>query len=304
MAPLLAVPNVSEGRDAATIARLERAFAQGARLLDRHSDPDHNRSVFTLAGAPGELERALVAGARAALREIDMDAHEGQHPCVGALDVAPVVWLEEAQRAEAREAALRVARELGRLGLPVFLYGELARTPARRERAFFRAGGLAELRRRMASGELHPDFGPSEPHPSGGATLVTARPPLAAFNLELSGAGVAAARAIAAELREAGGGLPGVRAIGLELAGGVAQVSTNVHDPIAVPLARVVERTEELARRHGARVARAEIVGLVPRAALAGFPEKLEVRGLAGGSPVIEERLEAAGRGHGRPAPG
>lgn len=293
MAPLLAVPNVSEGRDAAAIARLERAFAGSARLLDRHSDPDHNRSVFTLAGTAGELERALVAGARAALREIDMAVHQGLHPCVGALDVAPIVWLEPARREEAREAALRVARALAQLELPVFLYGELAQSPARRERSFFRAGGLAELRRRMAAGELHPDLGPPAPHPRAGATLVTARPPLAAFNLELSGAGPAAARAIAAELREAGGGLPGVRAIGLELAGGVAQVSTNVHDPIAVPLARVVERVAELARRHGARVAAAEIVGLVPRAALAGFPEALPIRGFERARGVIEERLAA-----------
>lgn len=294
MASLLAVPNVSEGRDAAAIARLERAFSEGVRLLDRHSDPDHNRTVFTLAGTAREVERALVAGARAALREIDMSAHEGLHPCVGALDVAPVVWLDEALREEARETALRVARELARLDLPIFLYGELAQSPARRERAFFRAGGLAELRRRLAAGELHPDFGPQAPHPSAGATLVTARPPLAAFNLELSGAGVSAARAIAAELREAGGGLPGVRAIGLELSGGIAQVSTNVHDPIAVPLVRVVERVAELARRHGARVAAAEIVGLVPRAALAGFPEELPIRGFESARAVIEERLAAA----------
>lgn len=297
MALLLAVPNVSEGRDAAAIGRLERAFAQGARLLDSHSDPDHNRSVFTLAGTTSELEHALVAGARAALEEIDMSAHEGQHPCVGALDVAPVVWLEGAQRADAREAALRVARELGRLGLPVFLYGELAHSPARRERAFFRTGGLPELRRRMAAGELHPDFGPSEPHRRGGATLVTARPPLAAFNLELRDGSASVARAIAAELRESGGGLAGVRAIGLELSDGTAQVSTNVHDPVGVPLARVVERADELARRHGSRVAAAEIVGLVPRAALAGFPEGLPIRGFDRRRGVIEERLAALKQG-------
>ena len=149
-----------------------------------------------------------------------MRRHEGAHPCVGALDVCPVVWLGEDDRDAAREEALEAAREIGsELRVPVFLYGELASHRSRRERAFFRSGGLVELRRRLDAGELRPDFGPAELHPSAGATLVTARPPLAAFNVELEGAEIETTREIANLLRESGGGLSGVRAIGIDLDG-------------------------------------------------------------------------------------
>lgn len=293
MPTLLAVPNVSEGRDERAIERLAAAFSEGVRLLDAHSDATHNRTVFTLAGEPGALASALAAGARAAVEAIDMRAHEGEHPCIGALDVCPVVFLDDADidlaEAEARAAGAAIAD----LDVPVFFYGELARSPARRERAFFRRGGLPELRRRMADRELHPDLGPRLPHPNAGATLVTARPPLAAFNLELADATLPAARAIAGALREAGGGLPGVRALAIELEGGVAQISTNVHDPVGLPLAEVVKRTAELAAGHGARVVAAEIVGLVPEAALAGFPEDLPIHGFDRERGTIEARLRA-----------
>lgn len=291
MPTLLAVPNVSEGRDEAVIERLARAFSAGVRLLDVHSDATHNRSVFTLAGEPGKLAAALAAGARAALEAIDMRAHEGEHPCVGALDVCPVVYLDELDIEIAETEARAAAGAIAALDVPVFLYGELARAPARRERAFFRRGGLPELARRMAERELHPDLGPRLPHPSAGATLVTARPPLAAFNLELAEATMSAARAIAAELRESGGGLPGVRALAIELEDGTVQVSTNVHDPIGLPLAEVVSRTAELAALHGARVAAAEIVGLVPEAALSGFPADLPIHGFDRERGTIEARL-------------
>lgn len=290
-APLLAVPNVSEGRDPDRIAALEGAFSRAASLLDRHSDPDHNRTVFTLAGEPGPLRESLLRGAEEAIGTIDMTAHEGVHPAIGALDVCPVVWLDSAARAAARAAALAVAGEIGALGVPVFLYGALASAPDRVERAYFRRGGLAELRLRMEAGELRPDRGPELPHRSAGATLVTARPPLAAFNVELEGADLEAARSIAAALRESGGGLPGVRAIGLPLGDGRTQVSTNVHDPLAVPLAEVVERLRALAAPLGARPVEAELVGLVPAAALAGYPHDVPVRGFDPALQTIEGRL-------------
>jgi glutamate formiminotransferase / 5-formyltetrahydrofolate cyclo-ligase len=201
-----------------------------------------------------------------------------------------VVWLTQDDRDVARDQAQRAADAIAGLGVPVFLYGELASAPERRERAFFRSGGLDALRTRMEAGELRPDRGPDAPHQTAGATLVTARPPLAAFNLELEGAALAAARAIAADLREAGGGLRGVRAIGLEL-GGRTQVSTNVHDPVSVPLAEVVARVAELAADHGARIVQAEIVGLVPRAALEGFPRDISLGEFDPARGVIEERL-------------
>ncbi|HET8954299.1 MAG TPA: hypothetical protein VFN18_01425 [Solirubrobacterales bacterium] len=294
MPPLLAVPNVSEGSDPERLSRLERAFAQGATLLDRHSDADHGRTVFTLAGAGEPLVEALTTGAEEALETIAMDRYRGAHPAIGALDVCPVVWFDPDDREAARAEAVEVATQIGGLGIPVFLYGELARDPGRAERAYFRNGGLGELWLRMESGELRPDFGPDLPHRTAGATLVTARPPLAAFNVELDSDDVEVARAVAAGLRESGGGLTGVRAIGLLLSGGRAQVSTNIHDPLAVPLGEVVERVRELAAPLGARPLEAELVGLVPRAALAGYPADVPLRGFDPHRHTIEARLADA----------
>jgi glutamate formiminotransferase len=294
MPPLLAVPNVSEGSDQERLDRLERAFTRGVRLLDRHADADHGRSVFTVAGEPGALTEALTSGAEEAVETIDMRTYSGAHPAIGALDVCPVVWFDLAARDAARTEAVAVAEQIGGLGVPAFLYGELAREPGRAERAYFRNGGLAELWLRMESGELRPDFGPDLPHPTAGATLVTARPPLAAFNVELDSGDVEISRAVAAGLREAGGGLKGVRAMGLLLSSGRAQVSTNVHDPLAVPLGEVVERVRELAAPLGARPAEAELVGLIPQAALAGYPADVPMRGFDPQRHVIESRLAEA----------
>ncbi|HEU5063609.1 MAG TPA: hypothetical protein VFT79_10735 [Solirubrobacterales bacterium] len=287
------MPNVSEGSDAERLARLELAFTRGVTLLDRHSDSDHGRSVFTLAGTPGALTEALAAGAEEALETIDMRAYRGAHPAIGALDVCPIVWFNPDDHEAARTEAVAVAEQIGGLGVPVFLYGELARDPGRAERAYFRNGGLAELWLRMESGELRPDFGPDLPHRTAGATLVTARPPLAAFNVELDSSDVEVARAVAAGLREAGGGPTGVRAIGLLLSSGRAQVSTNVHDPLTVPLGEVVERVRRLAAPLGARPLEAELVGLIPAAAVAGYPEDVPIRGFDPQRHVIERRLEA-----------
>jgi len=291
---LLAVPNVSEGRDRDRIEALQGAFAGGVTLLDRHSDPDHDRTVFTLAGAAESLQGALGRGAEQAVETIDMSVYEGLHPAIGALDVCPVVWLDPADRDAARAAALAVAARLGELGLPVFLYGELGGRPEHVERAYFRNGGLAELWLRMEGGELRPDFGPDAPHRTAGATLVTARPPLAAFNVELDSADVELARSVAAGLRETGGGLPGVRAIGLALSNGHTQVSTNVHDPSAVPLAAVVEAVRALAGPLDARPVEAEVVGLIPRAALTGYPADVPIRDFDPEAATIEARLSAA----------
>ena len=238
-----AVPNVSEGRDIACIEAFGHALtAHGSALLDVHSDRDHNRSVYTLVGGPQEVADSIVAGARMAIQHIDMRVHEGAHPCVGALDVVPIVYLSNEDREMAHDEALAVGNRLaGELDLPVFMYGELASAEERRERAFFREGGASVASARVTAGELVPDFGPARLHPTAGATLVTARPPLVAFNVELETQDVELAKAVAAKVREAGGGLPGVRAIGVLLASrGVAQVSTNVHDPLRVPLREVV----------------------------------------------------------------
>ncbi len=295
MAPtLLAVPNISEGRDDTRIAPIEDAISAGVSLLDRHSDADHNRTVFTLAGDREALQNALAAGAAAAIESIDMSAHQGLHPAIGALDVCPLVWLDGEDRDPARAAAEEVAERIGALGVPVFLYGELAAAPDRAERAYFRNGGLTELWLRMEGGELHPDHGPDVPHRTAGATLVTARPPLAAFNVELDSGDVEVAKAVAAGLRESGGGPAGVRAIGLPLSSGRTQVSTNIHDPLAIPLGRVVELVRALAAPLGARPLEGELIGLVPEAALAEYPGDVPIRGFDPARQTIEGRLAGA----------
>jgi glutamate formiminotransferase / 5-formyltetrahydrofolate cyclo-ligase len=292
---VLAVPNFSEGRDEDAIAATSEAFARGAAVLDRHTDAVHNRTVLTLSAPPDSLAGALVSGAEACLERIDMRTHEGAHPCIGALDVCPTVFLADDEREPARAEALAAAGAIAQLGVPVFLYGELASEPARRERAYFRRGGVSTLGERMRRGELVPDFGPPMPHPSAGATLVTARPPLAAFNVELDTGEIEIARAVAARLREGGGGPVGVRAIGIDL-DGTAQVSINVHDPVAVPLAAVIERVRELASEHGARPIGGELVGLVPEAAARDLPSDVPLRGFDPELHVVERRLRPGAR--------
>jgi glutamate formiminotransferase len=264
---LLAVPNVSEGRDSESIQAIATAF--DARLLDVHSDADHNRSVFTVAGEPGQLAQAVLHGAREVTERVDLSTHRGHHPRVGALDVAPIVYLCDSDRGAACAEALTLGDLLGeQLLLPVFLYGALA---AGRTIADLRRGGPTALEDRIRAGELSPDFGPTGVHTTAGAVLVAARPPLVAFNLELAPpATVVRAREIARLIREGGPeGLPGVRAIGVWLDDrGVAQVSTNVEDPLATPLATVVSAVSKHARLLGA-----ELVGLAPRSAFVGFPE-------------------------------
>jgi glutamate formiminotransferase len=286
--PLLFVPNFSEGRSERIVDAIGRTLGCHARVLNVHFDREHNRSVFTTSGEAGAVTDAALAGAEHALELIDLRGHEGLHPHVGALDVAPVVWIDERDRDAARESALAAAEGIAALGIPVFLYGELASGEERRERAYFRTGGPAELARRMEEGELVPDLGPALPHPSAGATLVTARPPLVAFNLELDTPNPEVARAVAEELRESGGGLPGVRALGLPREGGRAQVSINIHDANTVPLAKVVAEVQRLAAEHGARAVEAELVGLVPRAALEGYPGDPPIREFDENSHVIE----------------
>jgi glutamate formiminotransferase / 5-formyltetrahydrofolate cyclo-ligase len=284
---LISVPNVSEGRDTAVLEAIERGF-EPARLLDLHSDPDHGRSVFTLAAPQGELSRALRNGAREAIAQIDLRAHEGSHPRVGALDVAPVVYLDESQRGAACAEALTAGALIGdELDVPVFLYGELATRQEQAVRADLRRGGPDALAMRIESGELVPDFGPRRPHETAGATLVTARPPLIAFNLDLVTDDLERAQNIAAGLRESASGLPGLRAIGLFLpARGRAQVSLNVEDHREVTLAEIVERV-----RAQAEIGEAELVGLAPKAAFEGFPEDVPLRGFDPERHLIENAL-------------
>jgi glutamate formiminotransferase len=265
--PLEAVPNFSEGRDRGTIDALAAALGAHARLLDVHADADHHRSVFTLVGSEDELVAALLDGIARARERIDLRRHEGAHPRIGAADVVPIVPIRPGDLERARETALALApRVADELGLPVFLYGELA---AGRGPAFFRRGGPDELQRRIDVGELAPDFGPRRLDPAAGGVILGARRPLIAFNVNLRGP-VEAAREIAALVRERGGGFPGVRALGLELPrAGLVQVSMNVEDWEAAALHEIVARIELEARARGAEVVGSELVGLMPAGAAA-----------------------------------
>jgi glutamate formiminotransferase len=287
--PLESVPNFSEGRDRATIDALADALGSRARLLDVHSDEDHNRSVFTLVGTEAELVKALLAGIACARERIDLRRHEGAHPRIGAADVVPIVPLVPDDLGRARATALELAERVGvELGLPVFLYGELA---GFRGPAFFRAGGLEELRRRLESGEVAPDFGAGRLDESVGGVLVGARRPLIAFNVNLRGS-LEAAKEIAAVVRERGGGFPGVRALGLELPRrGLVQVSMNVEDFEAAALHAIVARIEREASERGAEVVGSELVGLMPAsAAVAAAGSALRIDGFDP-SRVLELRL-------------
>jgi glutamate formiminotransferase len=287
--PLESVPNFSEGRDSATIDALSTALSEKADLLDVHADVDHNRSVFTLVGEDDELISALLAGIGCARDRIDLRRHEGAHPRIGAADVVPLVPIRLDDMPRARATATELAGRIGdELGLPVFLYGEVA---ARRGPAFFRRGGPQELQRRIDTGELVPDFGPARLHESAGGVLVGARRPLIAFNVNLRG-GLEAAKETAAAVRESGGGFPGVRALGLDLpSAGLVQVSMNVEDWEAAALHEIVARVEEEARARNAEVVGSELVGLMPAgAAAAAAGAMLRIEGFDS-SRVLELRL-------------
>jgi glutamate formiminotransferase len=287
--PLESVPNFSEGRDRATIDALAEALGGKARLLDVHADADHNRSVFTLVGSGEELVEALLAGIACARERIDLRRHVGAHPRVGAADVVPVVPVVPEDLGRAREVALTLAERVGgELGLPVFLYGELA--PGRGP-AFFRQGGPAELERRLGAGEVAVDFGPAELDQSAGAVLVGARRPLIAFNVNLRGS-LDAARGVAESVRERDGGFTGVRALGLDLpSAGLVQVSMNVEDHEATSLHDIVARVEREATARGAVVVGSELVGLMPAAAaIAAAGAMLRIEGLDP-SRILELRL-------------
>jgi glutamate formiminotransferase len=288
--PLESVPNVSEGRDPETIAAVGEAFAAHARLLDVHTDVDHNRSVFTLVGDETSLVEALLAGIGCACERIDLMTHQGAHPRIGVSDVVPVVPIVPSDMERAKTTALELGRRIGEeLGLPVFLYGELA---PERGPAFYRRGGPEELQRRIDSGDVAPDFGPARLDAARGGVIVGARRPLIAFNVNLVGANLEAAKAIAGAIRERDGGVPGVRALGLDLPeAGHAQVSMNVEDWEAAALHEIVEAIEREAEARGVEVAGAELVGLMPSgAAAAAAGAALRIDGFDA-SRLLELRL-------------
>jgi glutamate formiminotransferase len=294
--PLLeAVPNLSEGRDAARVRALAATLSAepGVRLLDVSSDPDHHRSVLTVAGEPEPLVSGLFSLVRAAAAAIDLRHHAGAHPRVGAVDVVPFVPLGGTAMGDAVEAAERLGRTVGeRLEIPVFLYGEATPGASRRVPADVRRLGLAGLGAALDAGAIEPDYGPSRLHPMAGAILIGARTFLVAFNVWLRSDDVRVARAVARAIRERDGGLPGVQALGLYLESRrQAQVSINLLRPAETSLHTVFERVREEARARGVEIDRGELVGLVPEAvALRAAADALHLLDISPGR-ILERHL-------------
>lgn len=276
MVPVLeAVPNFSSGRDRALIERLARAVAQaGAEVLDSSSDPDHNRAVVTIAGPPAAVEDAAVAMARIAVDSIDLRRHVGVHPRIGALDVLPFVPLSALTMADAARSARRVGRRLAdEIGLPVYFYAEASRPPGRRL-AELRKGGFESLASGIEGGRepdvLPPGWADPAVHPSAGAVCVGARPLLLAWNVDVSGLDPPTLAAVAAELRETGGGPPGLRVLGLVLEGqGRSQLSMNLEDAARRDPFAVFEAVELKVQERGGVVTGTEVIGLAPDELLA-----------------------------------
>ena len=264
-----AVPNFSEGRDAEKISRIVAAVraVEGVRVLGLHSDADHNRSVLTLAGEEGPILEAAVALAEACAAEIDLASQSGEHPRIGSLDALPFVPLEGATLEDAARLARKAGERIGALGLPVYLYEAAASAPHRRNLAGVRRGGYEGLASRIGDPRWHPDFGPRELDPHKGAVAVGARPFLVAFNAYLDTGDVEVARAVARKVRESDGGLPGLKALGLNV-GGRAQVSMNLTDLEKTPIPVALEAVRAAAAGRGASVESTELVGLAPLEAL------------------------------------
>ena len=260
-----AVPNFSEGRDVGRILRIVAAVHDvgNVKILDLHSDPDHNRSVLTFAGGEEGVLEAAVARARACADEIDLAAQPGEHPRIGSLDVLPFVPLEGATLKEAVGLARMAGERIGSTGLPVYLYEAAATAPHRRNLADVRRGGYEGLAIRIKDPRWRPDFGPEELDPHKGAVAVGARRFLVAFNANLDTGDVEVARAVAREVRERDGGLPGVKALGLKV-GGRAQVSMNLTDLEKTPMPVALEAVRSRAVERGASVESTELVGLAP----------------------------------------
>ena len=292
------IPNVSEGRRQEIVERFADAIRSvpGVRLLNYSSDTSHNRSVFTLVGDYEPLKHATLALFEEAAAAIDLRTHKGEHPRLGAVDVVPFVPIEGATM----EDCVGLAKEVGaavaeRFGIPVFLYEEASSNPLRKNLEDIRRGEFEGLAAKMAAKEWAPDFGPSQPHPSAGASVVGARMPLIAYNINLSTDRLEIAKKIAAAIRHSSGGLRYVKAMGVKLEDrNLAQVSMNLTNYQKTPIFRVFEIVKREAERYGVAILESEIVGLVPAGALidaAGFYLQLE---RFGGEQILENNLRSS----------
>ena len=292
------IPNVSEGRRTDVVARMAEVVGHvaGVRLLDSSFDASHNRSVFTLVGGPAAVEQAVLALFERAVADIDLRTHRGEHPRLGAVDVVPLVPIDGVSMAD----CVALAKQLGasvaeRFKIPVYLYEEAASDPGRKNLEDIRRGEFEGLAAKMADARWAPDFGPRTPHPTAGASVIGARMPLIAYNINLATDRLDVARKIAAAIRHSSGGYRFVKAMGVKLEErGLAQVSMNLTNYEKTPIFRVFETVKREAARYGVAVLESEIVGLVPSAALvdaAAFYLQLE---RFTPDQVLENRLRSA----------
>ena len=262
------VPNISEGRREDIIETLkdEILSVKDIKLLDYSSDIDHNRSVFTFVGSPEKVLEAVYKLTAKSLELIDLNKHKGEHPRIGAIDVIPFIPIKDITMKECVLLAIGLGRRLGEnLNLPVYLYEEAASAPHRKNLANIRRGEFEGLNEKMKNSEWKPDFGPEKPHPTGGATAISARVPLIAFNVNLNTKDVSIAKMIAKAIREKDGGFPCVKALGLELKDkDLTQVSMNLTNYKVTPVYKVFDRIVELAKENEVEVVESELIGLIP----------------------------------------
>jgi glutamate formiminotransferase / 5-formyltetrahydrofolate cyclo-ligase len=296
MAIIECIPNISEGRRPEIVAGIAEAIrgVPGVRLLDYSSDASHNRSVFTLAGDAGPLKTAILRLFEHTLNAVDLRVHEGEHPRLGAVDVVPFVPIEGATMDDCVRLARDVAAEVAsRFGVPVYLYEEASNNPARRNLEDIRRGEFEGLAMKMATEGWAPDFGPSTPHESAGASVIGARMPLIAYNINLNTDRVDIAKKIAAAIRQSSGGFRYVKAAGFKLEDrNLAQVSMNLTNYQKTPIFRVFETVKREAARYGVSILESEIVGLLPAAALHAAAEYyLQIAGFKS-EQILENKLK------------
>lgn len=289
----LCVPNFSEGRDERLLDHLDAALSvAGLRVLDRHSDADHHRSVFTVAGSLDSLQEGIVGAAAASVKRIDLRTHRGAHPRVGAIDVVPLVMTGHTPRSRCVQAARSLGERLwSELQLPVYYYGAAATRDSRIQLETVRKHGFERLSALARSGILRPDVGNPSLHRSAGACCIGVRAPMAAFNVHIDADSAHPARQIAGSIREAGGGLPGVKALGMYLqTARTAQVSMNLTRLNETPVFAAYDAVCAAAHRLGVAVIGSELVGLAPRASFGPDPHRLQIRGFSEGM-ILEEHL-------------
>ena len=299
MMPIVeSIPNISEGRKLDVVERIVAAVQQtaGVRVLDYSSDASHNRSVITLVGDPASVRNAILALYEAVVPAVDLRSHSGEHPRVGAVDVVPFVPIEGVTMAE----CVALAREVGaavaeRFGVPVFLYEEASDNPGRKNLEDIRRGEFEGLAAKMATSGWTPDFGPARPHESAGASVIGARMPLIAYNINLNTDRLDVARKIAAAVRHSSGGLRYVKAMGVKLDDrNLAQVSINLTNYQKTPVHRVFDMVAREAARYGVAVLESEVIGLIPAAALTAAAEHYLQLERFSPAQILENRLREA----------